>query len=200
MRNRETHTTAARRTTAHRPCEDPGAPSDTRPPRRAFLHALWMALGVAALLAGLSHPVHAQSMRYERLPWSLLAAVDPEVVTRGFAGDAAATHDAVPARLRDLHGRHVVVEGFVMPLDIGSDGTTLAALAQGADACRGPGLPRPTEWILVQLPPGQRALISDLPTTVRGRLFVADVTGDGPPASLYRLEAESVVPRGVLGW
>lgn len=186
------------------PCEDPGPPTHAGPPmrRRRRRPALASAVALATLIVGAAPmPIAGQTVRYERLTWARLASLVPAdgAAVAGRPEGEAPRVNQLPRDIRALHGRHVIVEGFVAPVDVTSDGVSLVALSRRADEYHPGALPRPTEWVLVRLPPGQRALVSDLPTTVRGRLFI-DEAHDGRVRHLYRIEAESAVPQGVLGW
>lgn len=203
-------------------CEDPVPPPDAGPspgdlrsasgigrPRPWRVGAILLGALLASVptggtaAAGAPTALDARKVRYERLDWARLASA----ATRGApeptaeAVETGTWTDHLPPAVRALHGRHVLAEGFVVLLDIEPDGTRLLMLTPAAEDATRPGLPaRPEEWVLVRVPPGDPVFVSDLPTTIRGRLFLNHQIRDGQPASFYRIEAESAVPRGVFGW
>jgi len=163
--------------------------------RRVVVLALVGGLAAGATLA-------AQRQSYERLNWALLASNNyrPPDARALKNGTAAPRPDIFPDRVRALNGRHVVAEGFTIPLDVTRDGASLFVLNPDVDVCMF-GVPAQLEdWVLVTMPPGKRAPISHLPTVVRGRLWVGEEIRHGRVTSLYRIDAESAQPVGSFGW
>jgi hypothetical protein len=159
-----------------------------------------VALGCGLLILA-AVPLAAQRVKYERLNWALLASFDYELPDPldGPSQPMQPRPEVFPEKVRALNGRHVVAEGFMIPLDVTPSGASMFVLNPNLDVCMFGVPPRLTDWVLVTMPPGQRALVSHLPTTVKGRLWVGEEIRNGRVTSLYRIEAESALPRGMLG-
>jgi len=157
--------------------------------------------GLALVVACFMTPASAQKISYERLNWAVLASVDYELPDPLAlkAGKAEPRPDVFPEKVKALNGRHVVAEGFIIPLDVSPSGASMFVLNPDVDVCMFGVPPRLTDWVLVTMPPGQRVMVSHLPTVVKGRLWVGEEIRNGRVTSLYRLEADSAVPRGVIG-
>jgi hypothetical protein len=161
------------------------------------LHVAFFVAALACATATLT----AQKIKYERLNWATLASFDyelPDPLTLK-SGKGEPRADVFPEKVQALHGRHVVAEGFIIPLDVTPSGASMFVLNPDVDVCMFGIPPRLNDWVLVTMPPGQRVMVSHLPTTVKGRLWVGEEIRNGRVTSLYRIEAESAVPRGVLG-
>jgi len=145
--------------------------------------------------------LQAQKVKYDRLNWAVLASFEYELpdplALKG--GAAVPRADVFPEKVKALNGRHVVAEGFIIPLDVTLGGASIFVLNPDVDVCMFGIPPRLNDWVLVTMPPGQRVMVSHLPTTVKGRLWVGEEIRNGRVTSLYRIEAESAIPRGVLG-
>ena len=153
-------------------------------------------------LACATSPLFAQKIRYERLNWATLASFEyelPDPLSLK-SGKAEPRADVFPEKVKALHGRHVVAEGFIIPLDVTPTGASMFVLNPDVDVCMFGIPPRLNDWVLVTMPPGQRVMVSHLPTTVKGRLLVGEEIRNGRVTSLYRIEAESAIPRGVIGF
>lgn len=156
---------------------------------------------LVAALACATATLTAQKIKYERLNWATLASFEyelPDPLTLK-SGKAEPRTDVFPEKVKALHGRHVVAEGFIIPLDVTPSGASMFVLNPDVDVCMFGIPPRLNDWVLVTMPPGQRVMVSHLPTTVKGRLWVGEEIRNGRVTSLYRIEAESAVPRGVIG-
>lgn len=156
-------------------------------------------LCAVALLATV--PVAAQKIKYERLNWALLASFDYETPDPLALKNPLAEPrpDVFPEKVKALNGRHVVAEGFIIPLDVTPNGASMFVLNPDLDVCMFGIPPRLNDWVLVTMPPGERVLVSHLPTTVKGRLWVGEEIRNGRVTSLYRIQADSAMPKGMLG-
>ncbi len=156
---------------------------------------------LAALAIGISAPALAQKVKYDRLNWAVLASFEYELPDPLTLKNPMAVPrpDVFPDKVKALNGRHVIAEGFMIPLDVTPNGASMFVLNPDVDVCMFGVPPRLTDWVLVTMPPGQRALVSHLPTIVKGRLSVGEEIRNGRVTSLYRIEADSAVPRGHLG-
>jgi len=161
---------------------------------RRRVQALLAVVAVAiAAVAGLE----AQRVKYARLNWALLASVDYEPPNLKKPGPRVEA--SFPARVLALEGQMVEAEGFMIPLDVAPNGASMFVLNPDADVCAFGVPPRMSDWVMVTMPPGERALVSHLPTMVKGRFSVGEEIRNGRVTSIYRIHAESAVPRGHLG-
>lgn len=157
-------------------------------------------VGAAVVLAA-SAAVLAQKVQYKRLNWALLASFDysPPDPKALKSGTAQPRSDIFPEKVKALDGTPVIAEGFIIPLDVTPAGASMFVLNPDVDVCMFGVPPRLNDWVLVTMPPGDRVMVSHLPTTVKGRLNVGEEIRNGRVTSVFRIQAESAVPRGVLG-
>jgi hypothetical protein len=107
----------------------------------------------------------------------------------------------VPASIRALSGRRVVIEGFMMPMDYDRSGVGEFILNGSYDMCAF-GVPsRLNDWVLVRMKEGRRTRFAGhFPIWVYGRLDVGERRRGDQVDSLYRLEADFIgVPEGMIG-
>lgn len=103
--------------------------------------------------------------------------------------------DQIPASVRQLNGRTVVIRGFMVPTIFENDGVLSFILVKDQMLCCFGVMPKMNEWIDVRMAEGHRAdFFSDRPVTVMGRLEVGEEYEEHVVLSVYRLEATSVKP------
>lgn len=163
------------------------------PVRRRVQALLAVAAVAIAAVAGLE----AQRVKCARLNWALLASVDYEPPNLKKPGPRVEA--SFPAKVLALEGQMVEAEGFMIPLDVAPNGASMFVLNPDADVCAFGVPPRMSDWVMVTMPPGERALVSHLPTIVKGRFSVGEEVRNGRVTSIYRIHAESAAPRGHLG-
>lgn len=76
---------------------------------------------------------------------------------------AAPRPDIFPEKVQARNGRHVVAEGFIIPLDVTPSGASMFVLNPYVDVCIFGIPPRLNDWVLVTMPPGQRVQHSSSP-------------------------------------
>ena len=151
---------------------------------------------IAITAAGIT--LGAQRPAYTHIHWRLLSSVATEDAS-GEGRQSGPPSFVIPPAVQALDGQMVVIEGFMIPLDITPAGVSLFVLNGDSDQCDFGVPPRVIDWILVSMTPGQRAPFSHLPTTVRGRLEVGPQIRNGRVTSLYRLAADRVTVQGGFG-
>ena len=103
----------------------------------------------------------------------------------------------LPEKIRDLHGKRVMIVGFMVPLEVDfrTQNVRLFAISQNmAFCCYGvtPGL---NELVIVEMKPGRTSAYYDnVPIAVFGDFSVGKQADANRMASLYRLAADEVMP------
>ena len=103
--------------------------------------------------------------------------------------------DGIPVNIRELDGRSVRLEGFMMPLALEKDGSVKEFLIMRSvlTCCYG-ATPMPTEWVVVK--PGDKSAkvkpTMDVPLVFFGKLHVGELYRDGLFAGIYELELDQV--------
>lgn len=103
--------------------------------------------------------------------------------------------DGIPENIRELDGRSVRLEGFMMPLALEKDGSVREFLIMRSvlTCCYG-ATPMATEWVVVK-PGDQSAKVKptmDVPLVFFGKLHVGELYRDGLFAGIYELELDRV--------
>ncbi len=114
--------------------------------------------------------------------------------------DASKLPDQIPAPVHALDGKSVSLDGFILPLDIGTDEIRRFVLSPSLAGCCWGGPTKMNDWVDVHVSKkdlGERLSRMDptVPITVWGKLAVGAVIENGWVASLYRMELERVAPR-----
>jgi hypothetical protein len=103
--------------------------------------------------------------------------------------------DGIPKNIRELDGRPVRLEGFMMPLAVEKDGSVKEFLIMRSvlTCCFG-ATPMPTEWVVVR--PGKKSAkvkpTMDVPLAFFGKFHVGELYRDGLFAGIYELELDRV--------
>lgn len=96
----------------------------------------------------------------------------------------------IPASVKALDGKPVLLKGFMLPLDLDAQGVTKFMLNASIDMCYFGAPVRLNDWIMVTMKPGKKAKFTHLPTAVWGRLEVGEEVRNGRTVSIYRLTAD----------
>jgi hypothetical protein len=101
--------------------------------------------------------------------------------------------DQIPAPIRELDGKKVAVQGFMMPLKNEKGGCREFLLVRDQGICCYRRTPRMNEWVAVKMNGGKLArLVTDRPVTVFGILGVGEKIENGTVMNVYRLAAEDI--------
>lgn len=146
---------------------------------------LHLILGLIVLCSSI-----ASAQSYQPIDFSTLSNYDYELPDPLDPSPKQQRND-IPATVKALNGRHVAIEGFMLPLDLTPAGVTTFLLNASIDMCYFGAPVRMNEWILVTMKDGKRASFTHLALTVKGRLEVGEVLKNGRVTSLYRLDADS---------
>ncbi len=121
----------------------------------------------------------------------------PYLVADPFLGDAEPeVENVIPPRIQALNGKHVQVEGFMIPLDFNNDDeVTLFILSAFVDNCCFGKQANVNEWIEVELGDDQGVeFYPDGVVQVRGKLEVGELEDAyGYVSGIYRMRAEEVI-------
>jgi hypothetical protein len=114
-----------------------------------------------------------------------------------FVGDlatvsATASDAQIPADIKKLNGRKVIVSGFLLPIKM-VDNDTLTTefllLKNQLCFCSSNAAPQANEWILVEMPKGVKPQM-DVPISFRGTLHVGAMFENGYLTGIYSLDGE----------
>lgn len=94
----------------------------------------------------------------------------------------------IPADVKSFGGHPVLIEGYMLPLNVVKGKTTRFLLLRNTLACCYGTPPEPNEWILVDAPDGLSPLM-DLLVEVYGELSVEERWESGYLLGLYHLRA-----------
>ncbi len=134
-----------------------------------------------------------------KVPFGALASYDYEVADPAKLRDAkdpkTVLGDQIPAKIKALNEKPVLLVGFMVPIDVDRKGnvTSFALTQNQSFCCYGipPGL---TELVIVEMEEGKVAPYSyDVPVAVYGTLKVGEDIDDGYILSLYSVTAGEVV-------
>ncbi len=105
--------------------------------------------------------------------------------------------DQVPADIRSLNGRTVIVAGFMQPITLNKGKVSEFLLLRDRDTCCFGGTPMINHWIAVKLTNGTTEAKLGRPIQVRGVLNVREIRTDGILVGLYTMTADAVAPADV---
>ena len=95
----------------------------------------------------------------------------------------------MPAKIRALTGKSVVIDGFMMPLSYEAGGAKKFLLMRYRFGCCYAVAPKINEWIEVTMQSGVADYLPDTIDTVWGVLTVKEEIKDGVTTGLYTLKA-----------
>jgi hypothetical protein len=136
-------------------------------------------------------PVNAPEMvdGYLKMGFDRLASFP--FVGDGSTVSVAASEAQIPADIKKLTGRKVVVTGFMLPVKMGGNDefTTEFLLMRSQLLCCYGIAPKANEWILVEMPQGTKPIM-DVPTSFHGTLHVGAMFESGYLTGIYSLDGE----------
>lgn len=99
----------------------------------------------------------------------------------------------VPASIRKLDGKKVVLTGYMLPLKLENGLTTEFFFLSSPSACCYGIIPEMNEWMLVRMRGEGLPPIQDVPMFLAGRLHVRARWDDGYLVGIYDLEGEGLL-------
>lgn len=103
--------------------------------------------------------------------------------------------DGIPAEVRELDGRSVRLEGYMMPLAMDKDGSVKEfIIMRSVMTCCYGATPSPTEWVVVKPGPKSPKVkpMMDVPLVFFGKFHVGETYRDSSFAGIYELDFERV--------
>lgn len=152
-----------------------------------------LVVGVA-LVAALCVSLGAQAS-WPEVRWDTLAGFDYQPPDLALAAPMSRKPaSGLPAAVQALHGKAVRIRGFILPLDVTPQGVSQFILNGTIDMCYFGAPVALNEWILVTMKGGLRTPMTHLPVMVAGDLEVGAQIEHGQVTSLYRMQADGVMP------
>ena len=99
----------------------------------------------------------------------------------------------VPASVRRLDGKKVVLTGFMLPTKMENGFATEFLFLSSSQLCCYGTTPAANEWMLVKMKKEGLPAVQDVPMTLAGRLRVQPRWTDGFLTSLYELEGDGLL-------
>lgn len=101
--------------------------------------------------------------------------------------------DQIPQPIKNLNGKKIALQGFMVPTDLKNGKTTRFLLVKDQSLCCFGRMPRMNELVSVRMAAGKAArVIQDQPVTVFGTIDVGEIIDKGEVESLYRIDSEDV--------
>ncbi len=129
---------------------------------------------------------------YTEVPYSALAGYEfPTVIAAEDGKDK--DNRKIPDEVKKLHGKEVVIQGYMMPIDFEDGGTNEFVLTRIIPSCFYCQPPQLNDWVEVKIKDAKRVpYVPDGPILVYGKLEVGEKFEDGFVVSLYRLTGMKV--------
>ena len=102
----------------------------------------------------------------------------------------------IPAHVKALDGRRVIVTGYMMPLKMEKGLVTEFLLVRDQQACCYGVTPQINEFIVAKMASGGVKAVMDAPVEFYGKLAVREVFEEGCLAQIYTLAAEKMGKAG----
>ncbi len=100
----------------------------------------------------------------------------------------------VPASVRRLDGKKVVLTGFMLPTKMEAGFATEFFFLSSSQLCCFGVTPSANEWIIVKMKKEGLPAVQDVPMSLAGRLRVRAQWTDGFLTSIYELEGDGLLP------
>jgi hypothetical protein len=160
---------------------------------RRLVHRLFgVACVIAATIAG-----RAQAPPYQTPDWFFFAKYEYNS-KENYEPTPHKAVGTIPADVKAMEGKKVAIYGILTPLDFKDGYATRFILIATVDVCGYGVNPRINEWMDVQMVPGQKAKIRNIPGlapegTVYGTFSIKEeVDKDGKVLSLYHMVADKI--------
>jgi hypothetical protein len=113
----------------------------------------------------------------------------PQYDPAGTAESVSAGDVQIPAPIKALSGKKVVITGYMVPVRLEKGMVTEFLLMRNTQACCFGGVPNMNEWVVVKIPKGVPPLM-DTPVAFYGLLKVGSILENGYVTGLYELDAD----------
>ncbi|HEX4119528.1 MAG TPA: DUF3299 domain-containing protein [Verrucomicrobiae bacterium] len=135
---------------------------------------------------------------YDNITFSVLSGFDFQLSqdiaspTARLAETSSPAAAQIPASVRSLDGRKVVIQGFLLPVKMNNGLAVEFLLMRNQSMCCYGVPPRINEWITVQASGQGVKPVMDQPIAVAGVLHVGPILENGSLAGIYRLDADKI--------
>jgi len=134
---------------------------------------------------------------YEFASFGFLASypykVVPDSKLEGKTDLPAEFQGQVPNAVKDLDGKQVAVQGFMIPLEVRDGGVRSFVLVRSQLQCCFGAIPEMNEWIHVKVTGKEKLpVLRDDAITVYGKLGAGELIEKGALISLYRMDATAL--------
>jgi hypothetical protein len=131
---------------------------------------------------------------YLNIDFQLLASYPFEAPNDKVTNDIqiAQVEKQIPASVRALDGKNVMVRGFMVPVKDAQGHSTEFLLVRDQPTCCYSGMTTITEFVSVKVPGAGVESIMDQPVTVQGKLHVGAVLESGYVLGVYRMDGEKL--------
>lgn len=143
---------------------------------------------VQATLTTSAKPVEYPMVAFDQL--ANFTFVPPEVdeSTKPASEVVKTGEQQIPATVRGLDGRKIMISGFMMPVKMENGLVTEMLLMRNQMACCYGGVPNMNEWVVVHMgKKGVKALM-DTPVFVYGTFKVGTILDNGYVAGIYQMD------------
>lgn len=121
-------------------------------------------------------------------------------ITRDPADNPGAPADTgesqIPAVIKKLNGKKVIVTGFMLPVKMDNGIMTEFLLMRDRSMCCYGFVPAVNQWIVVTMAKGGVQPVMDVPVSFRGTLHVGAMFENGYMTAIYALDGEKMVGDG----
>jgi hypothetical protein len=101
----------------------------------------------------------------------------------------------IPDSIKALHGKKVVISGYMMPIDFENGGTNEFVLTRNIPSCFYCVPPQLNDWVEVKMKDGKRIdYVPDGIIELYGTIDVGELNEDGFIVNLFRMSGTKVVP------
>jgi hypothetical protein len=107
--------------------------------------------------------------------------------------DIAKFESQIPASIKGLEGKKVMVRGFMVPVKDIQGRTTEFLIVRDQPTCCFSGMTTITEFVTIKVPSPGVETILDQPLTVQGKLHVGAQMDSGYILGVYKMEGEKLV-------
>jgi hypothetical protein len=140
------------------------------------------------------HTTKIAGQEYLELDFQLLASYPFDAPDNKLTNGTqiAQVEKQIPASIRALEGKNVLVRGFMVPVKEAQGRTSEFLIVRDQPTCCYSGMTTITEFVSVKVPGAGVESILDQPVTVLGKLHVAAMLEGGYVLGVYRMDGEKL--------
>jgi len=124
--------------------------------------------------------------------WEYIYPLDEEIATMPEEPDGS-TLDRFPEHIRELNGKKISLEGFMIPADVIEGKVKSFILIKNQSGCCFGVMPLMNEWVYVTMAGDKTTeFMPDIPLKVQGEFKIGESVREGMVVSIYRMFGETV--------